>query len=78
MKIVTRVWLDEIEAECTVCDLCEQNLPFVFKVSGEKMRVIYNGDVSAFSDSIVDIAESCPVAVIAYELDNSGKRDNQY
>jgi ferredoxin len=71
---ITRVWLDESENECTMCGACEAICDAVFEVP-EKMIVKKNADLS-LEDEILESAEGCPVATIAIEYDNSGKRDN--
>jgi len=74
MKAITGVWLDESKEECTMCGLCESTCPEVFKVP-EKMTILENADLSK-AELIQEAAVHCPVSVIAYEFDHSGKRDN--
>ncbi len=71
---ITRVWLDESENECTMCGACEAACDAVFEVP-EKMVVRKGADLS-LEDGIKEAADVCPVATIAIEFDNSGKRDN--
>ena len=71
---ITKVWLDESENECTMCGACEAVCDAVFSVP-EKMEVRADADLS-LEDEIKEAAVSCPVSTIAYEIDNSGKRDN--
>jgi ferredoxin len=73
---ITKVWLDETENECTMCGACEAISPDVFEVP-EKMIVKANADLSLLQE-IEEAAEGCPVATIAIEYDNSGKRGNNY
>jgi ferredoxin len=73
---ITRVWLDETENECTMCGACEAIAPDVFEVP-EKMVIKDGADLSLLNE-IIEASEGCPVATIAFEYDNSGKRDNQY
>lgn len=70
---ITRVWLDESENECTMCGACEAICDAVFAVP-EKMVLVPNADLS-LEDEIKEAADGCPVATIAIEYDNSGKRD---
>ena len=72
--VITRVWLDERKEECTMCGLCQSTCPEVFEVP-EKMRVKTDADLGK-EDKIKEAADSCPVNVIALELNSSGKRDN--
>jgi len=71
---ITKTWLDESLDDCTECGLCEDMLPEVYKVP-EKMIVVENADLSGEKE-ILEAADACPVATIAIEYDNSGKRDN--
>ena len=71
---ITKVWLDETENECTMCGACEAICDTVFEVP-EKMIVLEDADLS-LEEEIEEAAESCPVATIAIERDNSGQRDN--
>lgn len=71
---ITRVWLDERKEDCTMCGLCQSICPKIFIVP-EKMIVKDNVELTCQSE-IFKAAESCPVSVIALELDNSGKRNN--
>lgn len=71
---ITKVWLDESENECTMCGACEAACDAVFEVP-EKMIVRKNADLS-LEDAIKEASDACPVATIAIEYDNSGKRDN--
>ena len=75
MAKITKVWLDETEEECTLCGLCEATCSDVFEVP-EKMIIIDSPDYSLI-DEIEEAAADCPVATIAIEYDNSGKRDNE-
>ena len=72
--VITKVWLDETKEDCTMCGLCQSICPKVFVVP-EKMMVRDDADLSCQSE-IFKAAESCPVNVIAFELDKSGKVDN--
>jgi len=67
---VTKVWLDESKNECTMCGACEAVCDAVFSVP-EKMVVRKDADLS-LEDEIKEAADSCPVSVIAIEID--GKR----
>jgi ferredoxin len=69
---ITKVWLDESKNECTMCGACEAVCDAVFSVP-EKMVVLKNADLS-LEDEIKEAADSCPVSVIAFEID--GKRAN--
>lgn len=73
---VTRVWLDESENVCVSCGECEKICPRIFK-TGNKMKVrpvrLNHSEV----ERILDAANSCPIGVIAIEINNSGKRDNE-
>ncbi|NLB63900.1 MAG: ferredoxin [Fibrobacter sp.] len=71
--VITRVWLDETENECTMCGACEAVCDSVFEVP-EKMIIKEDADFSLV-DEIKEAADSCPVATIAIEFDNSGNRD---
>lgn len=71
---ITKVWLDETENECTMCGACEAICESVFEVP-EKMIVKDDADLS-LTEEIEEAADGCPVATIAIEYDNSGKRDN--
>ena len=73
---ITKVWLDESKTECTKCNLCESLCPSVFSVP-DKMIVKENADLTK-EHEIKESADSCPVHVIAIELNKSGKRDNVY
>lgn len=73
-NVITKVWLDETECECTKCHACEDLVPEVFVVP-DKMTVLANAKLSMISD-IEDAAVTCPVGTIAVEYNNSGKRDN--
>ena len=73
---ITKVWLDESENECTMCGACEAICPDVFEVP-EKMIVVEGADFS-LDEEIEEAAEGCPVATIAFEVDNSGERTNNY
>lgn len=70
---ITKVWLDESENECTMCGACEAACDAVFQVP-EKM-IVRAGASYSDEASIKEAADACPVAVIALEYDNSGKRD---
>lgn len=70
---ITKVWLDESENECTMCGACEAVCDAVFEVP-EKMVIKEGADLS-LEDEIKEAADGCPVATIAIEYDNSGKRD---
>ncbi len=64
--MITKVWLDESNDECTSCGLCESIAPDIFEVP-DKMVVKSNAN---FNDNIADIkdaADSCPVGVIKFE-----------
>ena len=74
---ITKVWLDETENECTMCGACEAVVDAVFEVP-DKMIVKSGVDFSKFEAEIKEAAEGCPVATIAFETDNSGKRANKY
>lgn len=71
---ITRVWLDESKEDCTMCGLCQNTCPEVFHVP-EKMEVLENADLSKVEE-IEEAATHCPVSVIAYEINHSGKREN--
>lgn len=59
---VTKVWIEE---GCTACGLCEDICPEVFELQDE--AVVKEGiKYSAYSDQIIEAAESCPVEVIKY------------
>jgi ferredoxin len=73
---ITRVWLDETENECTMCGACEAICPEVFEVP-EKMIVKDGADLSLIRE-IEEASEGCPVATIAFEIDGSGTRANNY
>jgi len=70
---ITKVWLDESVNECTMCGACEAACDAVFQVP-EKMAVRAGADLS-LEDGIKEAADACPVATIAIEYNNSGKRD---
>jgi ferredoxin len=72
--MITRVWLDESLSDCTSCMICESAVPEVFEVP-ERMVVKANPNLT-LEDEIKEAALNCPVATIAIEYDNSGKRDN--
>lgn len=72
---ITKVWLDETEEECIMCGACETVCDAVFEVP-EKMMVKAGVDYSLYEDEIVEAAEGCPASTIAFERNNSGKRDN--
>jgi len=72
---ITKVWLDETQEDCTQCGLCETLAASVFLVP-EKMEVRSDADLTA-RDEIMNAAESCPVSVIALEVNHSKKRDNE-
>lgn len=74
--VITKVWLDESENECTMCGACEAIAPDVFEVP-EKMIVVKGADLS-LNEEIEEAAECCPVATIAFEFNNSGERANNY
>ncbi|MDR0535497.1 MAG: ferredoxin [Puniceicoccales bacterium] len=71
---ITKVWLDESQNECISCGACESVAPDIFEVP-QKMAVREGADFSN-EDAIHDAANSCPVSVIAFEVDGSGQRDN--
>jgi ferredoxin len=74
---ITKVWLDETENECTMCGACEAVVDAVFAVP-EKMVVKNGVDFAKYEAEIKEAAEGCPVATIAFEVDGSGKRANNY
>jgi ferredoxin len=74
---ITKVWLDETENECTMCGACGAVADTVFSVP-EKMIVKKGVDFSKYEAEIKEASEGCPVATIAFEIDGSGKRDNNY
>lgn len=60
------VWLDESEAECTSCNLCEEIAPEVFEVP-DKIQVKPDADLINNDTAIRDAVENCPTQVIKIE-----------
>ena len=60
---IKRVWIEE---GCTVCGLCSDLCPEVFRLEDEA-KVIENADFGAHEAQIKEAAESCPVEIIKYE-----------
>lgn len=73
-KRISKVWLDELKAECDKCCFCQHLCPDVFEVP-DKMIVKNDADFVVYDMKIVEAAYSCPTQVIAIEYDQSGKRD---
>ncbi|MFA4853452.1 MAG: ferredoxin [Bacteroidales bacterium] len=59
---IKKVWIEE---GCTVCGLCEDICPEVFKLKDEA-TVIEGVNYSDYEEKIKEAAESCPVEVIKY------------
>ncbi len=55
-----------IEEGCTVCGLCAEICPEVFKIEAEAV-VIPGVDYSSYENGVREAAENCPVEVIKYE-----------
>lgn len=60
---IHKVWIEE---GCTVCDLCAEICPEVFRLEAEA-TVIPGVNYSNYEKGIKEAAESCPVEVIKYE-----------
>ena len=58
--------------KCIGCGACEAVCPKSFKLEGDKAKFTGKGDEKCIKEA----ADSCPVNVIALELNSSGKRDN--
>jgi len=63
---ITRVWIEE---GCTMCGLCSDNCPDVFKLDedAETAKVVEGADLAANEDTIKESAEDCPEEVIKFE-----------
>jgi len=59
---IKKVWIDE---GCTVCGLCEDICPEVFKME-DTATVIEGIAYEDHKQNIKDAAENCPVSVIKY------------
>ena len=53
-----------IEDGCTICGLCEQISPEVFKMSDTTVDVDAAAKLNEYEANIREAAESCPVSVI--------------
>ncbi len=63
---ISRVWIEE---GCTMCGLCSDSCPEVFKLDedADTAKVIEGADFNANEDTIKEAAEDCPEEVIKYE-----------
>ena len=59
-----KVW---VEDGCTLCGLCVDQCPDVFKMSDTTAMVVNGVDLEKNEDCIRTAADSCPVDVIKYE-----------
>lgn len=59
---VKKVWIDD---GCTVCGLCADICPEVFKLEDDA-TVIEGVDYADFEEKIKEAAENCPVEVIKF------------
>jgi ferredoxin len=60
---IKKVWIEE---GCTVCGLCADISPDVFRIDNEA-TVIEGVNFSNFEKQVKEAAESCPVEIIKYE-----------
>jgi ferredoxin len=60
---IKKVWIEE---GCTVCGLCADICPEVFKIDDEA-TVISGADYSKYESQVKEAADSCPVEIIKYE-----------
>jgi ferredoxin len=60
---IKKVWIEE---GCTVCGLCAEICPEVFRIEAEA-TVIPGVDLSKLEGCVKEAAENCPVEVIKYE-----------
>lgn len=61
---ITKVW---IEDGCTVCGLCADECPAVFKMEDTTAAVREDAVLDVNEECIKAAAEKCPVDVIKYE-----------
>jgi ferredoxin len=59
---IKKVWIEE---GCTVCGLCENICPEVFRIE-DLATVIDGADLAHYDAQIKDAADSCPVEVIKF------------
>ncbi len=59
---ISKVWIEE---GCTVCGLCEEICPEVFKLT-DVATVIEGANYADCGEKIKEAAEVCPVEVIRY------------
>ncbi len=60
---IQKVWIEE---GCTVCGLCADICPEVFRIEAEA-TVIPGADYAKYETCIKESAENCPVEIIKYE-----------
>jgi len=59
---ISKIWIEE---GCTVCGLCEDICPEVFKMK-DTVTIIEEANYANYEEKIKEAAKSCPVEIIRY------------
>ncbi len=65
IKMINKIYLDESEAECTMCGMCESICDEVFDASG--VMKVKDVDLNLYQSDIKQAIISCPSGCIASE-----------